>query len=483
MSNRIASQLPAQTDVIVLGAGLAGHCAALAAAEASVDVVLLEKSPKPGGSSVMSAGSFALAGTDLQRSAGIEDSPDRLAEELLKISGGRADPALVRVYVEHQLETYEWLKRHGVLFHGITLSSGTAVPRTHPTNSEQLISVLHARALQSSRIHFVPHTAAKRLLIGASDEVNGVEVEGPGGSASIAVRAGVVVASGGFTRNRALIERFAPGLGSAPAWGGAGNTGDGLLLAAELGADLADMQFVAGTFGVAINHYPDTSVRPGDELVLRMAMYRGGIAVNLEAKRFADESQSYKKLATLCLKQPKAIAFQIFDQPVMDQSVTNPSVNDLQGAEQRGFVRSAGTLRELAAMFGLDGEQLEATLARYNDFVDAGLDADFQRSTLGGSFGKLVPIKTPPFYALPCSVALLSTYAGLRVNETMQVLRESGAPIARLYAAGEVIGGFHGEGYMSGSALGKAAIFGRIAGRCAARLADQQHSAFSGDSI
>jgi fumarate reductase flavoprotein subunit len=167
----------------------------------------------------------------------------------------------------------------------------------------------------------------------------------------------------------------------------------------------------------------------------------------------------------------------------MDQSVTNPSVNDLQGAEQRGLVRSAGTLRELAAMFGLDGEQLEATVARYNDFVDAGLDTDFQRSTLGGSFGKLVPIKTPPFYALPCSVALLSTYAGLRVNETMQVLRESGAPIARLYAAGEVIGGFHGEGYMSGSALGKAAIFGRIAGRCAARLADQQHSAFSGDSI
>jgi len=478
MSNMIPSVLPAQTDVVVLGAGLAGHCAALAAAEAGVDVVLLEKTAMPGGSSVMSAGSFALAGTDLQRSAGIEDSSDRLAEELLKISGGRADPALVRVYVENQLETYEWLKLSGVLFHGITLSSGTAVPRTHPTNSGQLISTLHSKALKNGRIHFVPQTAAKHLHLGTTGQVNAVEVEGSGGVALMAVRAGVVVASGGFTRNGALIDRYAPGLSIAPAWGGAGNTGDGLLMAAELGAGLADMQFVAGTFGVAINHYPDTSFWAGDELVLRMAMYRGGIAVNLDAKRFADESQSYKKLATQCLQQPKAIAFQIFDQRVMNQSVTNPSVNDLKGAEQMGLVRSAGTLRELAAVLGLDGEQLEATVARYNNFVDAGFDADFQRSTLGGSFGKLVPIDMPPFYALPCSVALLSTYAGLRVNETMQVLRESGEPIARLYAAGEVIGGFHGEGYMSGSALGKAAIFGRLAGRFAAGPAAQQNSAF-----
>ncbi|MDO8945200.1 MAG: FAD-binding protein [Burkholderiaceae bacterium] len=120
-------------------------------------------------------------------------------------------------------------------------------------------------------------------------------------------------------------------------------------------------------------------------------------------------------------------------------------------------VETAGVKSEIKARSG----------ARYNGFVDAGVDADFGRTTLGGGFGKPVRLDTEPFYALPCSAAVLSTYAGLKVDAQMRVMRASGKPIANLFAAGEVVGGFHGLGCMSGSSLGKAAIFGRIAGRLA----------------
>ena len=455
-------------DVVVLGAGLAGHCAALAAAENGATVALLEKTDAPGGSTVMSAGSFALAGTDLQQEAGVDDSPEGLAEELIKVSGGKADPALVKRYVEEQADTYQWLKDQGVVFHKISLSGNTKVPRTHPTNSKQLIEALHARVEASPTVSYIPNCAATRLITGGDGAVTGCEVVHNGRTETISAERGVVIATGGFTRNPDLIQKFAPDLSPAPAWGGAGNTGDGITLAWELGADLVDMGYVTGTFGVALNHYPDKRVDPDDELMLRMAIYRGGIIVNLKGERFADESLSYKQLGSACLAQPDGVAIQIFDQPIMDQSVPNPSVNDLESALEKGIIRRADSLAELANKMGIDPEVLEKTVARYNSFARNGLDEDFGREHLGGGFGELVEIRTPPFYALPCSTAVLSTYCGLKVDADTRVYTVRGQPIGKLFAAGETIGGFHGLGYMSGSSLGKAAIYGRIAGAMAA---------------
>lgn len=459
------------TDVAVLGGGLAGHCAALAAAEQGASVLLLEKCAEPGGSSTTSAGSFALAGTDLQAAVGVEDSPQKLAEELMRVSGGHAEPELVQLYVERQADTYEWLKRQGVVFHKITLSSSTSVPRTHPTNSRQLISALHEQVMKQPLIRYVPNTRATRLKVDGEGRVRGICLQSGERRWEATVRGGVVIATGGFSRSRDLIRKFAPELSSAPAWGGAGNEGDGLTMAWALGADVADMGFVTATFGVAINHYPDTEARPGDELLLRMAMYRGGIAVNLEARRFADESQSYKKLATACLYQPRGIAFQIFDQAIMDQSVANPAVNDFKGAFEKGVIKKADSWDALARLIGIDGPTLEETVRRYNGFVTTGKDLEFARESLSGGFGRPVALQTAPFYALPCSAAVLSTYAGLRVSPAMQVRNVYGDTIEGLYAAGEVVGGFHGAGYMSGSSLGKAAIFGRVAGAQAAERA------------
>lgn len=453
---------------MVVGAGLAGHCAALAASAAGATVALLEKTAAPGGSTLASGGSFAFAGTEQQKAQGIDDAPQRLAQDLRKVSMGKADVALVERYVELQLEAHAWLQSLGVIFHRVSLSSNTSVPRTHPTVPRQLVEALHARALGCAGLGYLPGTAVEQLLADRQGRVRSVRVRDARGGREL--RAGaVVLASGGFARNRGMVARHAPFLANAHAWGGEGNTGDGIEMALAHGAALADMEHVAGTFGVAINRYPDLEPRAGDEVLLRMAMYRGAIAVNLRAERFADESLSYKTLGARCLEQPQGVAFQVFDQAIMNQSAIAPNLNDFKDAYDKGVIRSAASIADLAACVGLDAQRLSATVERYNSQIGRGQDSDFGRTRLGGGFGEPVQIRTPPFYILPCCTALLSTYCGLRVDRETRVLKEDGTPIPGLYAAGETTGGFHGAGYMSGSALGKAAIFGRLAGQRAAQ--------------
>lgn len=452
-------------DVLVVGAGLAGHCAALAAAEHGAQVLLIDKTDRPGGSTLQSSGSFAFAGTDLQREAGIDDTPQRLGADLHKASGGLADPALVQLYLDRQAETFDWLRRHGVEFGQLALSSSMSAPRTHPTLPAQLMGALQARVQDTPTIEYRPRAVVQRLRV---RERRVAGLTWPNGDETTA--GAVVLATGGFSRNPELLRRFAPRFAEALAVGGEASTGDGLKMAWSLGADLVDMAWINGTFGLSLNRYPQRALAPGDEPLLRLAIYRGAIAVNLRGERFVDESKSYKLLGERCLEQPQGTAFQVFDEKIMAQSTPAPNSNDYRGALERGLVRQAGSLEDLAAAVGLDPRVFCETVRAYNrDIAAGGVDQVHGRASLGSGYGKPVAIDQAPFYIYPCTTAVLSTYCGLRVDSSMRVIDVYGDPIAGLFAAGEVVGGFHGAGYMSGSALGKAAIFGRTAGEQAAR--------------
>ncbi len=470
MSEFLKNDAGQAADLLVIGGGLAGHSAALEAAEAGATVLLAEKTAEIGGSTVQSSGSFAFAGTEAQRAAGFDDSPENIRRDIVSASGDLADPALVSLYVQHQADAYDWLKLHGVEFHPVTLSSNQAVPRTHATNPRQLMDALHQHARRHPRIAFLNRMAAERLETDASGRVVGAQFSGPEDVRRVAAR-GVVLASGGFSRNGELIRKFAPHVASALRLGGEGNTGDGLLMAWKLGADLVDMPYINGTFGISLNNYPDPRPPRAADATLKLAIYRGGVAVNKLAQRFADESISYKKLGEMCLHQPEGIGFQVWDAKVMAQSVPAPTASDFQGALERGLVRQAATIEQLAGSVGLDAGQLGATLEQYNRDVEQGRDTVFGRTSLGRGWGKLIKLDTPPFYIYPCTTAVLSTYCGLRVSDRMQCIDVFGQPIPGLYAAGEIVGGFHGSGYMSGSSLSKAVIFGRTAARSAMELA------------
>lgn len=455
------------TELLVVGGGLAGFCAALVAAEVGIDVLLIEKMDDTGGSSAMSGGCLAFAGTDLQAAQGVADSAELLEQDLIEVGQHEADPALVRAYVEHQLATYAWLKRQGVRFSPvIETSSGQSVPRVHTVDPADTVRTLRARALDSGRVQLRTGTRALRLLRASETApVHGVRAVGTEGEFEIHTTRGVLLASGGFCRNGELVHRFAPHYANAVFVGGEGNVGDGLLMAWKLGADLRDMAYIKGTYGK----------HPVDELNHHscLAVYKGAIAVNEHGKRFVDESISYKLLGDAVMAQPLHTSYQIFDQPIFESGDDRVRILDFGRRMEEGLIVSADTLEDLARQIEIPFETLKATVDRYNAGVNAGEDPDFGRRHLVHHHGELVRIETGPFYAYPSTAAVFGTYCGLRVDAAMRVIDVFGAPIAGLYAAGEVMGGFHGGAYMTGSALGKAAVFGRIAARTAAQAAAQ----------
>ncbi len=455
----------ASADLIILGSGLAAHCAALAGASRGAEVLVLEKMHRIGGSTVMSGGSFAFAGTDLQRVAGIEDDNARLRDDLMANGGGDADPALIDVYVARQLAEFEWLRRQDVQFGPIQLSSGQSVPRSHPAHPGRVLERLHASLLDQPTARVRTGSPAARLQRSSPDAPVDTVVLGDG--SVVKARRGIVIATGGFSRSEELLRLFVPDIRKALRAGGLGNEGDGLKLAWEHGAGFADLGHVKSTFGSWIE------VDEVDPHTTLLPVYRGAIAVNLDAQRFISESHSYKTLGKAVLTQRNARAWQIFDASIMDGNVSGVPSFDFQTALRKGRIIEADSLAALAERTGLDATALAATIERYNhDAIHFGTDSVFGRSALAHRSGRIVPIARAPFYAYLCTASINSTYAGLRVDPSMAVLNVWSAPIAGLYAAGEVTGGFHGEAYMTGSSLVKAMVFGRVAAESALQSSD-----------
>ncbi len=454
-----------ECDVLVIGGGLAGHAAALAAAEEGLDVLLVEKQEQVGGSSVLAGGSFAFAGTDMQQERGIEDSEDLLYRDLIEVGQGKNDPELVGQYVRSQLAAYYWLRDHGVEFTSVQAASGQSVPRSHLANPRTVIELLHKTARSLPNLHVVTGCAAERLVQDPQTrQVTGVMARQGTTEFLLRARSGVVLTSGGFGQNKEMIAAFAPGKEKALLLGALGNVGDGLKMAWKLGAGLRDMPYVKGTFG----NYPQS--KAGQHLGLE-AVYKGAIAVNKAGRRFMNESLDYKRLGDYCLLQEDALSFQILDQKVMDASIPGYTIFDFRRRLEQGLMLTAPTLAELAGKIGVPAAQLEATVKTYNEMVRSGSDDPFGRRHLTHRFGDLVELDTPPFYAYPSTTGIVATYAGITVNPQAQVIDVFGEAIPHLYAAGEIMGGFHGAAYMTGTSLGKATVFGRIAGKELSRRA------------
>jgi fumarate reductase flavoprotein subunit len=455
----VEDELPERVGVLVLGGGLAGAAALLAAAEAGQYAILLEKLDSFGGSTVRSAGLSAYAGTDEQAEQGIADSVELLRSDLLETGGHVNDEDLVDLYCERQADTYRWLKSHGVVYGHIHAASGQSVPRSHPSDTTAMLRALfNAAGRLGARL--VRDAAARRIERDGT-RVTGVVVDWHGERRTVLADA-VVLATGGFSRSREMLERFAPAMSEALLAGGEGNVGEGLLMAMKVGAGLRDLPYVKGTYGIF--HEP----HPGEDGTGILAVYKGAIAVDRSGRRFVDESIPYKALGDASLAQDGARTWQVFDTTVMAQSNDEVPIYDFAGRANAGMLEVADTIDELAHRLGTEPGVLEKTVADYNDRITRGEPDAFGRVHLVGRVGERTPLTTPPFYAQLSGTVVLATYCGVTVDTAMRVLDVFGEPIPRLYAAGELVGGFHGAGYMTGTSIGKAGIFGRIAGTSAA---------------
>lgn len=447
-------------DVLVVGAGIAGLTTAITAAEHGARVLVVEKEPDVGGSTVLSGGSFAFAGTTRQDEDGIVDSSELLLADLLEVGQHKNRRDLVETYVEHDRDAYAWLTGLGVRFGPVQAAAGQSVPRAHPTDPRAVIDILAQRVAELPTIVLRTGVAARRLTTDpGTGRVDGATVDEDGTQRRISAAA-VVLAAGGFSRNSAMLDQFVPAQAAALHLGGPGNYGDGLRMAQKVGADLVDLPYIKGTFGSspgALAHEHTTCI----------AVYKGAVAVNQRGKRFVDESQSYKLLGDACLGQEGAVAYQVFDQSIFESDIPGYPMFDFHLRLREGRLLTAETLPGLAEAIGVPADALVQTIDEYNEIANGLRPDPFGRTHLTHQYGELARIERAPFYAYPSTSAIVATYAGVSIDPRAQVLDVFGEPVAGLFAVGEMTGGFHGAAYMTGTSLGKAVVFGRIAGEAA----------------
>ena len=448
-----------EADVVVLGLGFAGLCAAIEAGRAGASVIGLEKAAATGGGSILSGGATSLAGpTPLQLEKGItEATPDLMYDDLMRIGFEKNAPEIVRTYVDATTEHYDWMLAVGIEITGLSTPAGGSLDWVHRTDPPQVDSVLRPAA-EEAGAELLMETPAKRLIADANGVVIGVTAESAGNEIHIKANRAVVLTAGGFCWSDPWYEETVPIMANAVKRSAPTNTGDGLVMGRSLGAGTMNMPYIKATFGT----HPDP-----DKSSTRVC-WNGAIIVNRAGRRCGNESLDYKRLSDFALPQEGGSVFQIYDQNILDLSAVDtwygpPS----EKAIADGWI--ADTIEELATLIGVPPEALRATVDRYNGFVDAGEDLEFGRTCLEiPDHGELRKIATPPFYATETTGAILGTYAGVTFDTACHVTDMYGEIIPRLYAAGEVTGGFHGGGYMTGTAVGKAQVFGRISGKNAA---------------
>lgn len=486
-------------DVIVAGAGNAALAAAVSARENGAQrVAVLEKAPKNqrGGNTFFSGAIFRFAFDrveDLRRfvpdaeqkfpgfTAGVPLYPkDAFRDDLMGVTQGRSDPELSAILIDNSYETVCWIQDVTKMEFELALSvMGIRVGNAIKWSKGAIVRVVHEgvglsntwfQTAEDMGIDIRYDTGAVRLAQDGSGRVSGVVVRGPDGITTLGARA-VVLGSGGFETNPAWRRQY---LGDpwdhAKVRGSSFNYGDGLKMALDIGA--MPWGHWGGCHATPINaEAPDYGVRKLTDKTNRLS-YPYGVMINVEGRRWVDEapdfqSFTYAKYGGLILKQPRSLVYQIFDSKVLQLLEPRYSTSEPFRSD---------TLEGLVRQLKVDHAQALQTLEAYN--VAAGRGGPFNPAVLDALHTEgLDPPKTnwaqkldaPPYVAYPVTGGITFTFGGLRINQDAQVIATDWKHIPGLYTCGEMVGGLFHYNYPLGTGLMSGAVFGRIAGRAAAR--------------
>jgi fumarate reductase flavoprotein subunit len=441
-----------EVPVLIIGAGAAGLCAALAASEAGIEPVLIERDAVPSGSTALSAGLIPAAGTRFQRERGIADTPESFAQDIARKAHNEADAKLVQTVARGAGPLIEWLAgTYAMPFEVITDFNypGHSAHRMHGLPSRtgaDLIDRLRS-AVEARDIPILTGRVAETLFVDADGFVEGVAVRGGGASETIGCGA-LVLACNGYGGNPELVRQHIPEMANALYFGHPGNQGDAVRWGEALGAKLSSLSGYQGHGSVATPH---------NILITWAAIMEGGFQVNAQGRRFFNESRGYSEAAAEVLRQPDGIAFDIFDVRI---AAIARQFEDFKTAEKAGALITADSLDELAMRIGVAADALKSEAS-----VALGKPDRF-----GRTFEKKLEA---PYCAIKVTGALFHTQGGLAIDTRTRVLRRKGPAFLNLFAAGGAavgVSGMQASGYLSGNGLLTATVFGRLAGQSAAKL-------------
>ena len=447
--------------VIVIGAGACGCSAALAAKERGADVLMIERDEPPTGSTSLSGGQIPAAGTRLQRAAGIEDTPEAFAGEILEKARHRTDAEMALAVSRGSTVTVDWLvDAYGAPLEVLTdfFYPGHRKHRMHGTpnrDGAELLACL-LEAVSREGIDMLTAATATDLHADEDGRVTGVRLRRPDGSREDVGCGALVLACNGFGGNPEMVREYIPEIADALYFGHVGNKGDAVKWGLELGADVADMGSYQGHGAVATPH---------NTHIGWPSITEGGIMVNTDGRRFSHENRGYSEQAIEVIRQPGNFAWAIFNEAAHEVAM---QFSHQRESVEAGAVRVAETFDRLVEITELPGDALAETIAEVNDVL-AGRKAD----PFGRDFGDKAPLE-PPYHAVKVTGALFHTQGGLVVDPEARVLRKGGRrPLPNLFAGGGAARGLTGPscwGYTSGAGLMTATTLGRLGGEGAAAL-------------
>jgi fumarate reductase flavoprotein subunit len=393
----------------------------------------------------------------------VKDSTDLFAQDIQHKAHGQAAPALVKAYSEaigpamDDLETHHhipWLLLDQFLYPGHSVHRMHAVPEK---TGEGLMSRLRAAA-DTAGVLVLTQAQVKALNADASGHVHSLSYTQPDGTTSHLACDAVILACNGFGGNAKMVQQHLPAMKDAQYAGHVGNDGSAIAWGLQLGAELADMGAYQGHGSWAI---------PQGSLISWALMMEGGIQINRFGARFHNETQGYSEAAVQVLGQPNGVAWNVFDNQLLQFAQDFP---DFVAAQAAGAVKSAANSESLSAIVGCPVMALEKTLAEVNQLARA--------STLQNSDGKdrwgrgfKRPLEAP-FHAIKVTGALFHTQGGLNIDAQCRVLKPDGKTLPNLYAAGGAARGVSGQevwGYLSGNGLLSAIAGGHIAAHAVAQ--------------
>jgi fumarate reductase flavoprotein subunit len=458
-------------DVLIVGAGAAGVPTALFASETGAHVVLVDAATRAGGTFYLSTGQMSAAGTRLQAEKGIDDSPQKHFDDVMRISKGTANPDLVRLAVDNAADTLHWLldnglevlPEHPVVHYG---HEPYETPRTYWAEAGGLAVWDVLRPVLEARV------AARQVdlrletkLSSISRNGNGVRVTLEHAGRRYDITAGtVLLATGGYASNPELFTELS---GGKPLYGGANehSLGQGLVAARNIGARIVNRNYYLPSFAAV----PDSSAHGGYTFLTQTyPQFRQPweLYVDSDGRRFmAEDEPSVDRRERELLKLPGMRFWAIFDESIRQAAPSffmEHSWDDIAPRFNKDpAFRSADSLSDLAQKIDCNAQTLQRSIGEFNKAVDAGAPDAFGREH------RPLALAKAPFYAVEHVGWSIVGFAGLGVNSALQVIDESGATIDGLYAAGEILGmaATSGDAFTGGMSVTPAMTFGRLLGQ------------------
>jgi flavocytochrome c len=455
-------------DVIVIGSGFAGLAAAIEAREAGASVAVLEKMKAPGGNSIISDGGIAAAGTALQEKFGYEDSSELMYADMMKAGLGLNHPELVREVAERSNEVFQWSIDHlGVEYMDrVDHFGGHSVHRCYTPAGRTGATIIHRQVekLQKLGVQIRYGVSLGTFILNSEGKVCGVRVredydyKDPEAGTDRVINAGkaVVLATGGFGSDLAFRSAQDPRLTSeVDTTNKRFSTAEALKEALKLGAapvHLSHIQLGPWTS-------PDEKGFGDGPVFADYIVFLHGIVVDpATGKRIVNELGDRKTLSDVFL----AVGHPCVG--IADSRAVESQGWDISRGLKKRVIKKFDSLEELAASYGIPPDELEATVLRFNGYVEKGRDVEFEKPILTDA----APLVQPPYYAIRLWPKVHFTMGGVQIDVKGRVIDLDQKPIAGLYAAGEVTGGVHGACRLGSCAITECLVFGRIAGKNAA---------------